>query len=63
MYGELLIIVVEDTGAPNFLTGIEGCTVIFGTSLNLVGLSYNESYTRMKKVTSPIGTCCCETQS
>ena len=55
--GELLIQVVEDTGLPNFLTGFGGCTIKFGTSLNLVRLFYDESYSRMKKVTSAVCSC------
>jgi hypothetical protein len=61
--GEVIVLLVEDTGLPNFLTGLEGCTVQFGTLLKLVDVSYNETYTRVKKVTLPVGACCCKTQS
>lgn len=63
IYGELVIQVVEDTGLPNFLTGFGGCSVKFGTSLNLVRLLCNERYSGVKKVMSTISACCCESQN
>jgi hypothetical protein len=49
------------TVLPHFLV-VEGSAIKYGTLINLVGLSYDEDYTRMKKVTLPSGSCC-ETQS